>query len=224
MARSNMREVTETKGHTVSDRYLRRYSDLTALFYLLSNRALTLLDPKSWEDSNDSYYLALYKKKKKLKSVLALCFTESDERFHYWRVFGAGASGVCLQFDRRKLLKAVTKQSGLEMGRVEYVKLAAIRKRKLLTKELPFLKRFAFEHECEFRIIYASKKDDSQALDIPIPLFSIDKITVSPWINRKLFACVKERLRSIDGCGSLEIVRSSLIGNEEWKALGEKAK
>ncbi len=196
----------------MSTRYLRRYSDLTALFYLLSTRKLTLLDPKSWEDSNDSYYLALYKKKKKRKSLLALCFTESDERFHYWRVFGAGPSGVCLQFDREKLFKALGKQTGLTMKPVEYVRLAAIRERKLLVKDLPFLKRFAFEHEHEFRMIYESVEEDMQTLDIPIPLTCIDKITVSPWINQKLFKYVKDRLRSIDGCSSLEIVRSTLIG------------
>ncbi len=37
----------------MSTRYLRRYSELTALFYLLSTRKLTLVDPKSWEDGND---------------------------------------------------------------------------------------------------------------------------------------------------------------------------
>ncbi len=208
----------------MSTKYLRRYSDLTALFYLLSTRKLTLLDPKSWEDSNDSYYLALYKKKRGLKSLLALCFTESDERFHYWRVFGAGPSGVCLQFDREKLFSALGKQSGLRMRPVEYVKLTAIRKRKLLVKDLPFLKRFAFEHEYEFRMIYESKEDDVATLDIPIPLACVDKVTVSPWINNRVFKYVKERLRSIDGCSSLEVVRSTLIGNEEWKALGERAR
>jgi hypothetical protein len=28
-------------------------------------------------------------------------------------------------------------------------------------------------------------------------------------------------LRAIEGCSSLDIVRSTLISNEEWKALGE---
>src|SRR6266849_2421317 len=36
--------------------YIRRYTDLTALIYLLRRRNLTLLDPSSWDDSNDSYY------------------------------------------------------------------------------------------------------------------------------------------------------------------------
>jgi hypothetical protein len=207
----------------VSKSYLRRYTDLTALIYLLSTNTITLLDPKSWEDNNDSHYLALYKIKNGLKSVLALCFTESDERYHYWRVFGAGSSGVCIQFNRLPLLKAVREQSNMRMGRVEYVKLVELRERRLRIPDLPFLKRHAFEHEREFRLIYASRRSDVSKIDIPIPLSCIDKITLSPWIHSDLSEYVKERLRSIDDCDGLKIVRSTLIGNDEWKSLGDAA-
>lgn len=73
----------------MSGDYLRRYTDLTALIYLLRKRKLTLLDPGSWDDSNDSHYLTLYKEKRKLKSVLALCFMQTDERYHHWSVIRA---------------------------------------------------------------------------------------------------------------------------------------
>jgi hypothetical protein len=53
----------------MSSDYLRRYTDLTALIYLLRRRKLTLLDPSSWDDRNDSYYLTLCREKRKLKSV-----------------------------------------------------------------------------------------------------------------------------------------------------------
>jgi hypothetical protein len=39
------------------DKFLRRYTDLAALFYLLSTQKLTLLEPRKWEDKNDSFYL-----------------------------------------------------------------------------------------------------------------------------------------------------------------------
>ena len=107
----------------MSDDYLRRYTDLTALIYLLRKRKLTLLDPSSWDDSNDSYYLRLYKEKRKLRSVLALCFTETDERYHYWRVFAPGASGVCVRFSRSGLLAACKKHASLRMKPVTYLKL-----------------------------------------------------------------------------------------------------
>ena len=60
-------------------KFLRRYTNLPALLYLLRERKITLLDPASWDDKNDSYFLSLYHQKKQLKSVLALCFTPAFE-------------------------------------------------------------------------------------------------------------------------------------------------
>lgn len=207
----------------MSSGYLRRYTDLTALVYLLRNRNLTLLDPSSWDDSNDSYYLTLYKEKRGLKSVLALCFTDTDERYHYWRVFAPGPSGVCVRFRRSELEEAAAKQGGLQMRSVNYLRLEDLRDRRVKTKELPFLKRFAFQHESEVRMIYESKARKVRKLDIPLSLSCLDKVTLSPWIHPILFDHVKELLRSIDGCKKLDVLRSTLIGNEEWKSLGENA-
>src|SRR5437773_1477218 len=122
--------------------YLRRYTDLPALIYLLTQEKLTLLDPESWDDSNDSHYLALYREKEKLKSVLAVCFTQADETYHQWRVFASGPGGVCIRFRRSPLLKAVKKQSGLRVEEVRYLTLSAIRHKRLRVRELPFLKRY----------------------------------------------------------------------------------
>ena len=202
-------------------KYLRRYTDLPALIYLLTERKITLLDPQSWHDSNDSHYLALYREKKNLKSVLAVCFTQAGETYHHWRVFAPGSGGVCIKFIRSRLLKAVKEQSDLRTGPVKYLKLAEIRGETLRVRDLPFLKRYAFEHEDEFRIIYESKAKRVPKLDIDIPLSSIDRIMLSPWIYRDLSDHVKTMIRSIQGYSGLSIARSTLIGNEEWKNLGE---
>jgi hypothetical protein len=206
----------------VTDTYLRRYTDLPALVYLLNTRKITLLDPQSWDDRNDAHYLTLYRQKKKLKSVLALCFTQAGETYHHWRVFANGSSGVCIRFRRSELLKALKKQSGVRTGRVTYLTLTKIRT-KAAVRELPFLKRYAFEHENEFRVIYESKTDKFATLDIALPLSSIHRITLSPWLHPSLSPHIKRMLRSIRGCSGLEIVRSTLIGNTEWKNFGETA-
>jgi len=73
--------------------------------YLLHKRKITLLDPASWDNKNDSHYLTQYKEKRKLKSVLALCLMQSDERYHHWSVFAPGPSGVCVRFKRDELLR-----------------------------------------------------------------------------------------------------------------------
>jgi len=207
----------------VSKGYLRRYCDLTAVVYLLSERKITLLNPASWPDRNDSYYLALYKKRQKLTSVLALCFTEVDERYHYWQVFARGASGLHVRYRRAELLHALRRHPGLRMGKVEYIKLADLRKRPLNIQDLPFVKRHAFGDECEFRIIYESREQSLPKLDIDIPLACVDRIVLSPWLHPDLAKHVKTLLRRIDGCSKVDIRRSTLIGNEEWKRFGERA-
>jgi hypothetical protein len=207
----------------MSEDYLRRYTDLTALMYLLHKRKITLLDPASWDDKNDSYYLAKYKEKRKLKFVLALCLMQSDERYHHWSVFAPGPSGVCIKFRRDRLLAAVRKHPHIHMHSVTYMKLHEIRRKELMVAELPFLKRHAFEHEDEFRIIYTSKTEKRPKLDISIPLSCIERITLSPWMHSSLSHYVKQTLWAIEGCEDLEIVRSTLISNEDWKKLGEDA-
>jgi hypothetical protein len=207
----------------MSESYLRRYTDIPALVYLLTERKLSLLDPRSWDDSNDSHYLELYRDKKALKSVLAVCFTEVTETYHHWRIFAGGSSGVCIRFHRSTLIKAVKKSPGLRTGAVRYLSLAEIRNLNLDIAALPFLKRYPFEDEKEFRVIFESSSKGTTKLDISIPLSCIDRITLSPWIHPELAKKVKKLLRSIDGCSAIKIYRSTLIGNEEWKRLGDEA-
>jgi hypothetical protein len=205
-------------------RYLRRYSNVPALLYLLRHRKITLLDPASWPDTNDSYFLALYRDKEEFKSVLALCFTQASETFHHWGVFAAGSSGICIEFDQDSLLKAVTKISGIRIGKVKYLTIRDIRIKTLKTRDLPFLKRYPYQDEREFRIVYESKTTKRDTLDISIPLSCIDRITLSPWIHTSLADDLKKSLRDIPGCGRLELARSTLIGNQQWKNAGEKAR
>src|ERR1700733_5565433 len=87
---------------------LRRYTDLSALIYMLAEQKLTLRDPANWDDKNDSYYVRLYKESSKdLKSVLALCFVTCSERYHFWQVFGGGRNGVRIRFKSAELFRAV---------------------------------------------------------------------------------------------------------------------
>jgi hypothetical protein len=202
---------------------LRRYTNIPALIYLLRERKITLLDPASWDDKNDSYFLSLYRQKKDLKSVLALCFTPAFETYHHWRVFADGSSGACISFDQAKLLKAVKKQLGVTARSVRYLTLPDIRGTKVKTRELPFLKRSAYEDEREFRIIYESSTEKANSLDVAIPLACIERITLSPWIPAALSDHLKSTIKEIEGCGSMKVYRSTLISNENWKSLGEGA-
>jgi hypothetical protein len=207
----------------VSSSYLRRYTDIPALVYLLRERRITLLDPMSWDDSNDSSYLTYYREKKGLMSVLALCFTQANETYHHWRVFANGPSGVCISFKRAQLLKVLESHPNIKAEAVRYFRLPQARRQSIPIEDLPFVKRYPFEGENEFRLVYESKAKKVRVLDIPIPLSCIYKITLSPWLNRSLSGHLKRTLRSIDGCSALKIRYSTLIGNEEWKTIGESA-
>lgn len=197
--------------------WVRRYTNLPALLYVLREKKITLLDPETWDDKNDSHYMSIYRERKSLKSLLALCFTQVSETYHHWRVFADGSAGVCIRFDRDKLVAALQKQPGLTTNDVRYLTLEEMRKKKLKVAELPFLKRYPYEDEREFRAIYESTKRQAKSLDIAIPLACIDRVILSPWMPRALKAHVKETLRNISGFESLDVVQSSLISNELGK-------
>jgi hypothetical protein len=45
------------------------------------------------------------------------------------------------------------------------------------------------------------------------------RITLSPWIHDRIKAATKDAIYAILGCKNLDIRRSTLIGNAEWKKL-----
>ncbi len=204
---------------------LRRYTDFPALLYLLSSRKITLLDPSSWDDTNDSYYLLKYKEKKNFASVLALCLTQSEETYHHWRVFSSGPGGVCLRFDRAALLDAFSGISGALTGSVRYERVRDAKRQsvQLSVEDLPFIKRAGFAPEAEFRLIYTSSSERLRYFDFPIPLECIMEIRLSPWLNKRLRRCMKDTIRRIEGCKDLVIHRSTLVGNTTWKGFADRA-
>ena len=202
---------------------LRRYTDIPALFYLLNRKVITLLDPVSWEDTNDSYYLALYKQHKRLGSLLALCFTQAGESYHHWRAFAHGPGGICIEFKRDALMTIFTGRSDTRAESVKYLTLEEIRSIPPTAEQLPFVKRYGYAHENEFRIIHESPYDGAASMDVPIPLSAIVQVVLSPWIPTTLWIELRKMLNALPGCSKLQIRHSTLIANDEWKRLGEKA-
>lgn len=202
---------------------IRRYTDIPALIYLLKNEKITLLDPSTWDDKNDSYYLTLYKEKKKLFSVLALCFSDAQETYHHWKVFAGNNSGVCIRFKKALLLNSIKKVNNIKHGPVDYRLLKDLKKNKPMISELPFIKRYAFRDECEYRIIYEEKTRSIKSKDIKIDLKCIHKIVLSPWMPKAIVKSVKELIKSITGCSEIEMFATSLNENRQWKRIGNSA-
>jgi len=207
----------------VPNNHYRRFTDLPSLIQILSNRELTLLDPATWDDKNDSFFLSTYKQKKNLKSVLALCFTSSRETYHHWKVFSSGPAGVCIHFERAKLDAAFEKVPGVKFKEVAYLKISSLNKEASLIDGLPFVKRYPFRPEHEHRALWESDSESKDYLNVEIDLSSITRISLSPWLHRSLKDNIVSLLRGIEGCAHIDIQRSTIVGNAEWRRFGKRA-
>ncbi|MCA5918514.1 DUF2971 domain-containing protein [Pectobacterium brasiliense] len=196
---------------------LRRYTDLPSLLYMLNKNSITLLDPNSWDDKNDSYFLKLYTERIKSQKTFALCMSMKGETYHHWSVYTSKGNGVCIVFDFKKLKEHLNEQKGVIHKPVKYMKLKKIKDVKTETKKLPFLKRYGFTDESEYRIILSSKKN-SDILDIPLPFDAIIRISVNPWMPKPLFETIKSTIHNIGGCENIRVTKSSLVDNNNWKS------
>jgi hypothetical protein len=106
---------------------IRRYTNLASTINLLDKRAITLLNPEFWEDKNDAHFMSEYKTYVKARTVLAICFAEGDETYHHWKVFSSGADGICIVFDKEKLLSAFNGNEKITMGSIDYKTLSEVK-------------------------------------------------------------------------------------------------
>ena len=98
--------------------------------------------------------MAEYKRIKKAKTVLALCFAESKETYHHWRVLSNGSDGVCIEFDKNKLLSIFEEDTQIRKGYVKYKLIKEIRGLPSIgLEDLPFLKRYPYRDEREYRVV-----------------------------------------------------------------------
>lgn len=202
---------------------LRRYTDLTSAIDLLTHKRLTLLNPASWDDKNDSYFIDHYRERSDYKAVLALCLSTIGETYHHWKVFCGHASGVCIAFKRQPLIDVIDDAYGVRHGRVRYMRLEEIANKPPRLTRLPFIKRYAFRHELEYRLIYESKTDTAPTHSVPIPLSAIDSISLSPWMPTPLLNATRRALNAIPGCETVTITRSELISNSLWMQNAERS-
>ena len=193
---------------------------------MLQKKQITLLDPASWDDKNDSWFMQEFKDILGATTVLATCFAESDETYHHWRVFSSGSDGVCIEFDKAAVLSAFEGVQAIRVGPVRYRLISTLRKRDHIDpEELPFLKRAPYEPECEYRVVYVeTSAGPLETKSFPIEIEWIKRITLSPWMRPELRPSVAKTLKAIEDWNDLKIVRSTLVSNREWRALTDKAR
>ncbi|MCD9504889.1 hypothetical protein [Photobacterium phosphoreum] len=193
-----------------------RYTDLTALIDILSKKRMVLLDPSSWDDQNDVHFMAYYKKKRTLNSLLALCFTSKYETYHHWSVFAPNSSGVCIKYKRNELKNCFTNVEGVKFKDVKYKQITDLQCNDLALSDVPFLKRYPYKDEEEFRAIYESDVIEF-VKEIHFDVSIIDCIVLSPWLPQPLVDTVKQTIQGIDGCEELKVYKTTLLSNSNWK-------
>jgi hypothetical protein len=196
---------------------LNRYTQLPFLIDILIRKRLTLIDPRNWEDRNDSFLIGEYKQKMQLKAVLGLCFSSHSETSHHWSIYGHGASGVCIEFKKDEFINGLSSFPKIRAKHVDYKTIQELEASRMKVFDYPFIKRIAFIDECEFRIIAESNDSECDYADIPIDLSWIRKITLSPWMPITIFESSERMIRKIPGCNEIEINHSTLLDNEDWK-------
>lgn len=203
--------------------FLRRYTELPFLFHLLQEKKLTLLNPQSWDDKNDSHLVESYRRSKNLQSVFALCFTEAPETYHHWKVFSGNSSGVCIEFKKARLLNSINELQNLRHGNVNYKTIKSIRQATPAIDQLPFLKRYPFRDEKEYRLIYENTNESVDSKEIDFDFNAVSKIVINPWMPEKILVSVKNAIHNLTDCNSLRIHRTTIVNNDEWKQIGDLA-
>jgi hypothetical protein len=203
---------------------LKRYTNLASLVAILKKGELTLLDPSKWEDKNDAHYLLKYGEKKKFKSLYVLCFTKASETSHHWKVFSPGADGVCIKINTDKFLSHLESFKEIVHAKVDYKLIDDVETQEIRVDRLPFIKRYAYRDEVEYRIVLGTKKEEKKkTYGIPFEISLIESIMLSNSLPNDLKKPIVELLKSIDGCSELDIFRSTLNENTRWKKACERA-
>ena len=143
--------------------------------------------------------------------------TSAELTYHHWRVFSPGSGGVCLEFDKHQLQECVQDDPRFRCDSVIYRMINTVTTKGFKTDQLPFVKRFPYRDEKEFRILFVDMAENNEFKQFEIPLSSIKRITLSPWMPKALVTAVKSTLKSIKGCQKLRVNRSTLVENERWK-------
>lgn len=196
-----------------SSNKLNRFTTLPFLIELLKTSKLVLLNPRTWEDHNDTDILLDYQEKENISGLLALCFTDQSETIHHWKAFAGGESGCCIEFNKTKLLEHLSMDKRILHKKVNYPLILKINTVEI--HDVPFTKRYPYQCEAEYRIIM-KHPENVMSFSVDIKLDFITKITLSPNLPRATFDTIQDVLKTLVKGHDIPINPSSLFQNTEW--------
>ena len=235
-------EEKKDKGEKKNSEYLYHYLSLKNLILILKNKRLSFCNPSYWDDKNDSYFTKLALPEGKAFGVI--CFTKTRETCTHWKTFASKGIGVKITFMQNRLLDSLEKN--IDQNEKILNSSVCYRARKNVLKAnvsgigrcfTPlFLKKSAYIGEKEYRVVCmvdaCACGYGKVVRQVEIPLSCISRITISPYVNKKVANDVIKLLReyiellTIDGEKTLniEIKRSTMMYDEEWQRVGRKLK
>lgn len=205
----------------MSEDSIKRYTELPFVLQALQEKKLALLNPASWDDKNDAHYVQRFKQRSKLKGVFALCLTEAMQTYHHWRIFTHGASGACIHFHKENFQHWVQQNNELSGQRVQYKTISQLKAKRPNLQELPFLKRDAYQHEAEYRLLHGSKKISTGSVSFDFPVEIVERVVLNPWLPTSTVNSIKDLIHAIDGWKELNIIRATIINNDKWRKLAD---
>lgn len=200
--------------------FLRRYTTIQRVKAVLASRALTLVSPARWADKDDALLMECYRKQRKCKSLLALCFTEASETYHHWAIFAKGSSGMCLEFDKEALLESLKGVS--RSGSIEYLKIRELGTRLADGVNLAFIKRLPFRDEREFRVLYESRRISVKKKEVPFRRLALRRIISGPTVPLSRHLAIKSMVNGMKEWAHVEVRRTTLTNNAQWRRIAER--
>lgn len=195
---------------------LRRYTNIDELVDFLQNNRIILRGPSRWEDKNDICLLSRFVIENRCKSVLIKCFSKAEETYLMWKAhqFDDGIR-VCIEFDDTRLLEMIH-SNDVRIGSVDYKTIEQFRTGVFQLSQLPFIKRYPYRGENEFRIIYLSREKRAFERAFPIGKNCITKVIINPWIKDDDFIIQKNMIKNIPGCRELKVIKSKVLSSPSW--------
>lgn len=207
--------------------WLKKYMKLEHLKDTLENKRLFLGDPNSWEDKNDAKLMELFKEARGYAAIRATCLTASDDRYHFWDIFGKKERGVCLWFDRVQLLDDISHDPNLCAGEVQYYMPGSLETKTV--DHLPFAKRVQYVDEREFRVLRCYQKGEKVKGALRFRPSSLKRVYLNSWLTRKSGQVemweskIKDWTRGYSPSHRICVKRNRVTDYQEWKLAAEKA-
>lgn len=191
---------------------LNRYMSISTMFTTIKTRKMQFSDPSRWKDRNDTEILDLYKQNKLLDSLYVLCFSQESETVSYWADYADNYRGCCVQFDKESLLNSIKDLNLIFSREVHYLSMKELNSKQIIpVKDLPFIKRWPYRAENEYRIVTVDGSEPNPS--IPICMNWIKKVTIGPNIPDHEFKVIKSIVHEL---GITTVNHSRVLYYDAW--------